>query len=373
MKVYWPSDLSSEIERYTNSLNTDNHEFKYSPSKNNLTKYGELLELGFSCYALKINYIISSKKLNDSSYVEKWSSYLNSFQSEKNIFGKNSYIDKYLVEYHKQFKFSIFFKDTLKNMANIFSNQKYETSSSKLKSYIFAETKQAISTLFQINKISKNVFLSFPKSEKDIYDKLDFFNWSKPWNAGAQFANVCMLTNTQLSSEDSLNNSKYLNSYIKTKLNSKDGLYYSGKTSDKRELVNGAMKVITGLDWINSEIHSPEKLIDFCLNYKVDFEGCDIVDVVYVLYKCSKQTEYKKKEIIQYFETLEPIVFKHYFEVEGGFSYFINKSQTHYYGVEVTKGKNLPDIHGTLLLVWAISMMEEIRESDRFNLKVIKP
>ena len=105
MKVYWPSDLNSEIERYTNSLNTDNHEFKYSPSKNNLTKYGELLELGFSCYALKINYIISSKKLNDSSYVEKWSSYLNSFQSEKNIFGKNSYIDKYLVEYHKQFKF----------------------------------------------------------------------------------------------------------------------------------------------------------------------------------------------------------------------------------------------------------------------------
>ena len=114
-------------------------------------------------------------------------------------------------------------------------------------------------------------------------------------------------------------------------------------------------------------------MIDFCLNYKVDFEGCDIVDVVYVLYKCSKQTEYKKKEIIQYFETLEPIIFKHYFEVEGGFSYFINKSQTHYYGVEVTKGKNLPDIHGTLLLVWAISMMEEIRESDRFNLKVIKP
>ena len=373
MTVYWPSDLSSEIERYINSLNTDNDEFKYSPSRNNLTEYGELLELGFSCYALKINYIISSNKLSDSSYIDKWSYYLNSFQSEKNIFGANSYIDKYLVEYHNLFKFSTLFKDTLKNTANIFSNQKYETSSSKLKSYIFAETKQAISTLFQVSKISKNVFLSFPKTEKVIFDKLDYFNWSKPWNAGAQFANICMLTNTQLSFEDSSKNSKYLQSYIKTKFNSKDGFYYSGKTSDKRELVNGAMKVITGLDWINYEIHSPEKLINFCLNYKVDQEGCDIVDVVYVLYKCSKQTEYKKKEIIQYFESLEPIIFKHYFEDEGGFSYFVNKSQTHYYGVEVTKGKNLPDIHGTLLLVWAISMMEEIRELDRFNLKVIKP
>jgi len=373
MKVYWPSNLSSEIERYINSLNTDNDGFKYSPSRNNLTEYGELLELGFSCYALKINYIISSNKLSDSSYIDKWSYYLNSFQSEKNIFGANSYVDKYLVEYHNLFKFSTLFKDTLKNTANIFSNQKYETSSSKLKSYIFAETKQAISTLFQVSKISKNVFLSFPKTEKDIFDTLDYFNWSKPWNAGAQFANICMLTNTQLSSEESSKNSKYLQSYIKTKFNSKDGFYYSGKTSDKRELVNGAMKVITGLDWINYEIHSPEKLINFCLNYKVDHEGCDIVDVVYVLYKCSKQTEYKKKEIIQYFESLEPIIFKHYFEDEGGFSYFVNKSQTHYYGVEVTKGKNLPDIHGTLLLVWAISMMEEIRELDRFNLKVIKP
>lgn len=373
MTVYWPSDLSSEIERYINSLNTDNDGFKYSPSRNNLTEYGELLELGFSCYALKINYIISSNKLSDSSYIDKWSYYLNSFQSEKNIFGANSYVDKYLVEYHNLFKFSTLFKDTLKNTANIFSNQKYETSSSKLKSYIFAETKQAISTLFQVSKISKNVFLSFPKTEKVIFDKLDYFNWSKPWNAGAQFANICMLTKTQLSSEDSSKNSKYLQSYIKTKFNSKDGFYYSGKTSDKRELVNGAMKVITGLDWINYEIHSPEKLINFCLNYKVDQEGCDIVDVVYVLYKCSKQTEYKKKEIIQYFESLEPIIFKHYFEDEGGFSYFVNKSQTHYYGVEVTKGKNLPDIHGTLLLVWAISMMEEIRELDRFNLKVIKP
>ena len=373
MKVYWPSNLSSEIERYINSLNTDNDGFKYSPSRNNLTEYGELLELGFSCYALKINYIISSNKLSDSSYIDKWSNYLNSFQSEKNIFGANSYVDRYLVEYHNLFKFSTFFKDTLKNTANIFSNQKYETSSSKLKSYIFAETKQAISTLFQVSKISKNVFLSFPKTEKDIFDTLDYFNWSKPWNAGAQFANICMLTNTQLSSEESSKNSKYLQSYIKTKFNSKDGFYYSGKTSDKRELVNGAMKVITGLDWINYEIHSPEKLINFCLNYKVDHEGCDIVDVVYVLYKCSKQTEYKKKEIIQYFESLEPIIFKHYFEDEGGFSYFVNKSQTHYYGVEVTKGKNLPDIHGTLLLVWAISMMEEIRELDRFNLKVIKP
>ena len=56
------------------------------------------------------------------------------------------------------------------------------------------------------------------------------------------------------------------------------------------------MKVITGLDWIDSEIHYPEKLIDF-VSITNPLEGCDVVDYVYVLYKCSKQTSYKKAEI----------------------------------------------------------------------------
>ena len=45
---------------------------------------------------------------------------------------------------------------------------------------------------FKLIKLAK-MFLSFPKSERDIYDKHGY-HLSKPWNAGAQFANVCMLT-----------------------------------------------------------------------------------------------------------------------------------------------------------------------------------
>ena len=57
------------------------------------------------------------------------------------------------------------------------------------------------------------------------------------------------------------------------------------------------MKVISGLDWIEQEIHYPKRLIDFCLKNKPVLEGCDIVDYVYVLYKCSQQVDYKKQEI----------------------------------------------------------------------------
>ena len=63
----------------------------------------------------------------------------------------------------------------------------------------------------------------------------------------------------------------------------------------------------------------------------------------------------------------------HYHSEYGGFSYFKNKSQTHYYGVEISNGLNTPDIHGTTLLVWALAMIFKILGDDYPNWSIIKP
>ena len=42
------------------------------------------------------------------------------------------------------------------------------------------------------------------------------------------------------------------------------------------------MKVITGLDWIDEEVHYPRKIIDYILNSEITNEACDLVDLVYV-------------------------------------------------------------------------------------------
>ena len=57
----------------------------------------------------------------------------------------------------------------------------------------------------------------------------------------------------------------------------------------------------------------------------------------------------------------------------GGFSYFRNKSQTHYYGSKISNGLNEPDLHGTLLLVWAIALISDIIELPTSDWKIIKP
>ena len=62
-----------------------------------------------------------------------------------------------------------------------------------------------------------------------------------------------------------------------------------------------------------------------------------------------------------------------YFEDQGGFSYFPKKSQTHYYGVEITNGANCPDIHGTTLSLWAINMILKNNEMLDSKYNIIKP
>ena len=133
------------------------------------------------------------------------------------------------------------------------------------------------------------------------------------------------------------------------------------------------MKVITGLDWLEAKIHHPRQLIDFCLNNVPLNEGCDIVDYIYVLYKCSEQTDYKKNEIKQTMvKAIEQIKLL-YVPSDKGFSYFQNRSQTHYYGVPFSQGLPTADLHGTILCVWGLLMALKTLNCDIKPYRIIKP
>ena len=234
-----------------------------------------------------------------------------------------------------------------------------------------AETKQAISTLSEVGFVNKKKYLEFPSTEKDIIKYLDSLDWSKPWNAGAQYAAVSVFNATQLKKNIASNNFVILYKYLDKVLNAKTGLYHKNTEINLNEKINGTMKVITGLDWINKPIHKPEKIIDFCLNIKPDSEGCDIVDLVYVLYKSCKQSNYKVKDVQTYFEEIKKIISLHFYESEGGFSYSRNKSQTSYYGLKISKGFNTPDLHGTTLILWALTMIYDLNGLNGYN--ILKP
>ena len=132
------------------------------------------------------------------------------------------------------------------------------------------------------------------------------------------------------------------------------------------------MKLLTGFDCLGFEIDHPTKIIDFCLNYNLAQRGCDIVDVVYVLYRCSKQTEYKRKEVKEFLNLVTKKIKKH-FNQDGGFSYFENLNQTHYYDLKFAKSMNQSDIHGTLLCLWALVMIMDVNDEKFFKYNILKP
>ena len=94
--------------------------------------------------------------------------------------------------------------------------------------------------------------------------------------------------------------------------------------------------------------------------------------VVYVLYRCSNETDYKKKEVIKFFENVL-FVIKSHLNDDGGFSYFKEKNQTHYYDVKFAEYKNQSDIHGTLLCLWAIVMIMSLTQKNYFEYNILKP
>ena len=363
------NDLSESLKKYLYTLQKNN-QFEFFPMNYPDLEYGSKLKLGFSCFAIKSFYIMGETENFTNSKLTNWAKYINSYQVDKYPYVKGSFVDQSLVDYYNnEKKLLTSIKDVGKKGINRFTSKNYETNNLKLTKAINAETKQAISTLYQIG-FKNEIILDNPYSSNiDILNYLHYsLNWKYPWNAGAQFASLCVYSATQNYGYELI-----LSNFIKKLVDKDTGSYFSSYPTHPREIINGAMKVISGLDWIDHEIHYPKQLIDFCLSNKPIFEGCDIVDFVYVLHKCSNTTDYRNEEIKEYFREILELIQTLYVENQGAFSYFRNSSQTYYYGVNISSGSNIADIHGTTLIIWALAMIFETCEIEDFQWKILKP
>ena len=354
-------------KKFINSLNKKDFK-KFAPTKSSLNNGSELLSLGFSTFGLKLYYMLGEwDKLSDSERKE-WIDYINSFQKNYKNLPKNSFLDNVLINHYSKFSPSSLLKDLIRSILNFLPIFQYDTNSIKFKKAVNAETKQAISTIYQVGFLNSKPYIPEQNDDLSVKEYLNSLNWSTPWSSGAQFASMCVYSKINSSEYDDL-----LQEFIASIANSDTGSYYTTKPNHSREIINGAMKVLTGLDWLDYEIHYPEKLIDYCINNKPVMEGCDIVDYIYVLYRCSAQTDYKKEAILKIFDDSIDDIKKLFHEGSGGFSYFRNKSQTHYYGVPITDGENEPDLHGTLLCIWALMMILDANKQLEEHYKLIKP
>ncbi len=226
---------------------------------------------------------------------------------------------------------------------------------------IRAETRQAIASLNHLGEKPEITYQKFSKNEDGIEKYLNTFDWTQPWGAGSHFSHlIFFLKNSDLRNKEDLID--FAINWVNKLQNSNDGGWYVGKPNIQQK-VNGAMKIITGLKVAERMVFKyPEKLIDLCLSAKNDVHACDNFNIIYVLKYANLLTNnnYRNEEIKDFcYERIK--IYKEYFFSEiGGFSFFKNKSNVYYYGAKITKGLNEPDIHGTCLFLWGISIISQI-------------
>ena len=359
--------IFENVKKFTISLKSQN-DFSFKPVSNGELKNGNNLKLGFSSYGLKLYFMLGIWDELDTKSQNSWTEYINTFQSKGGTQVSNFYLDPGIKNYYDSLDFKKEVKYFAKYFLKTFTNKKYDSKKQEYFKAINADTKQAISTLYEVGAKNATHIPNLYNSNEEMLNYLSSLNWEKPWSAGAQFSSLCVYSITQ-----EYGNENQLLDFLNKLVDKSTGSYFSKLPNEPREIINGAMKIITGLDWLNKEIHYPNELINFCLSNVPVTEGCDIVDYIYVLYKCSKETDHRRNEIQDKMLNAISSIRKLYKDVEGGFSYFENKSQTHYYGVPFSQGLNTADIHGTLLCTWGLLMALKTLNVDIAKYNIIRP
>jgi hypothetical protein len=241
---------------------------------------------------------------------------------------------------------------------------------------ISGESKQAIATLAQVGAATLRPYKGFSTHPAELMNYLNHLDWTQPWEAGAHTATIAVYLRTEAPRFlDKTRIAELLTictDFINNLADSQTGAYFRGGSPSYEQRVNGAMKVLTALAWLEIPIHHPEALIDTCLMRLPDAEGCHLVDAVYVLHRCLAQTDHRKDEVQEFCRELVSIVRAHH-NSDGGFSYFAGRAQPHYHRVRITKGPPISDLHGSVLLTWAVVMMLDILEENTFGWRVMKP
>lgn len=366
------NQLNERLLAYLQRLESPLQTGRFLPCETGATELGKQLALGYSCFALKTYYMLGLWQSLDAQKQTEWIRFIKSYQVKGQYGGDaratNAFIDPALVDFHKPHY-------TFRHRV-----VQYFKPSEKLtmqQAVIIAETKQAIATLLEVGETMDAPYAGFPRSPEGVQKHISHLDWMKPWGAGGQASALVVFLKTQaprlMNEQDVRLLVDVCKNSVTSLANAQSGLYFTGNTSPfYDEAINGAMKVLTALDWLEMPVHYPEQLIDSCLVRLPSPEGCHLVDAVYVLYRCLQYTSYRKQEIQAYCIQVLDMIQKHH-NRDGGLSYFIGKSQTSYYGAPITKGLPESDIHGTILLIWAIAMILNILEDNFLDWKAIRP
>ncbi len=307
-------------------------------SEGALFEPGDRSGLGMSCLALKTLYMLNLTDRLSPGELADWVRYIQSFQTVSG-------------------RFAGYFEDPellrILDRRLLFKRLDWATRR--------AETRQACATLLCVKARPKAPLIFLPQTPSTVKRYLHGLSWKIPWAAGSHASHLMTFfhINSMLgyqSEEDTL--LPVILRELDSLQDPETGCWFKGKPSAE-QMINGAMKVITGYSFIGLPFNHAERLVDFALTLANDIDACHHADLIYVLHQCSLLIKHRFNEIQQVAEKrLSEIV--RFRRNDGAFSFGPNGSGTNYYGVPMSRGFPVSDIHGTTLFVWTAVMISDL-------------
>lgn len=346
----WVGTVKDNIDKFVNYMQEDNFSFcKYSYS-------GDLIKhkrwgLGNLVFMTKIMYITCLIER------QKTTELNNIIEGIKRFEHRSTYIFDPLITRNS-------FKDSIKKIINKLP----ESRKVFVEQIKRAETRQSYAALYLLGATPAKPFINIPYTKEGIDKYLASLNWERPWNAGSHFSHLLFFLrmNERLFSyktDESSELIKHAVSWISKIQSKNDGTWFMGNNVSLPERINGAMKILTGLEV--AEIYDfpyAEKLLDTALSGTNDTEACSNFNILYVIYCCRKclDNKYRKNEIDNFVLNRIKLYREFYHPDKAGFSFYKGKANTLYYGKDLTSGQNEPDIHGSTMFIWALSLVNEL-------------
>ena len=197
----------------------------------------------------------------------------------------------------------------------------------------------------------------------------DNFSFRNPWNDLAQLSHIAFLL------KDSLQPSE-LKAKIDQIVNKIIPLSKDCHRPNRFE-VNGLMKIIMMYNSVNAELPYILRSTAGSILRSIDLscvpnEGCDVTNLLIIysgLFSHLSDSD-KSMVLVNSERYLLPLLLRRRNE-DGGFTFFENRCQTHFYGLKVARSANVSDLHGTLMAVWGISLLQRMKENDITHLNEI--
>jgi hypothetical protein len=238
-----------------------------------------------------------------------------------------------------------------------------------LKIIRLAETRQAFASLLNCgHDINYNFF--FASNISEIKNFLNQLNINDPWGFFSHISHLIFF----------INYSKNIDSNEKKKLIYEIYFYSKSffcdfdldelkKKFDNRVLINSFMKLTMALDVVYFDLKlNKKKIIDLALQDFRYRHACDLLNTIKVI-NFFHNAKYRHEEVKSKLLNYANIFNEHYNKKFKGFSFFYNKSQNIIYNKKVSCGYNEPDLHGTVLYLWGLALIENTICDSEFVLK----